>query len=60
MTICERFLCVLTRNWIKNWYTRLTQVQHLAGLLPVTGRSRGTGHPGLVFNRGGELLSLIP
>ncbi len=24
-------------------------VQHLAGLLPVTGRSRGTGHPGFSF-----------
>ncbi|ENV8998609.1 TraC family protein, partial [Salmonella enterica] len=45
----------------KNWYTRLTWVQHLAGLLPVTGRSQGTGHPGFsFFNRGGELLSFDP
>ncbi|EEA4402694.1 conjugative transfer ATPase, partial [Salmonella enterica subsp. enterica serovar Typhi] len=42
-------------------YTRLTWVQHLAGLLPVTGRSQGTGHPGFsFFNRGGELLSFDP
>ncbi|EAA9303032.1 conjugative transfer ATPase [Salmonella enterica] len=45
----------------KNWYTRLTWVQHLAGLLPVTGRSRGTGNPGFsFFNRGGEILSFDP
>ncbi|SQJ09006.1 Type IV secretory pathway, VirB4 components [Serratia rubidaea] len=38
----------------KHWYTRLTFVQHLAGLLPVTGRETGTGNPGLsFFNRGG-------
>ncbi|MEY8504191.1 conjugative transfer ATPase, partial [Proteus faecis] len=38
----------------KHWYTRLTWVQHLAGLLPVTGRTTGTGHPGWsFFNRGG-------
>ncbi len=28
----------------KHWYSRLTWVQHLAGLMPVTGRSTGTGH----------------
>jgi conjugative transfer ATPase len=45
----------------KHWYTRLTFVQHLAGLLPVTGRERGTGHPGLTFfNRGGGTLTCDP
>ncbi|WP_445012393.1 TraC family protein, partial [Enterobacter hormaechei] len=42
----------------KHWYTRLTWVQHLAGLLPVTGRETGTGHPGFsFFNRGGDTLT---
>ncbi|MEG3127010.1 conjugative transfer ATPase [Pantoea cypripedii] len=45
----------------KNWYTRLTWVQHLAGLLPVTGRETGTGHPGFsFFNRGGDALTFDP
>lgn len=45
----------------KHWYTRLTWVQHLAGLLPVTGRTTGTGHPGWsFFNRGGEVLTFDP
>jgi len=45
----------------KHWYTRLTFVQHLAGLLPVTGRETGTGHPGFsFFNRGGEPLTFDP
>ena len=45
----------------KHWYTRLTWVQHLAGLLPVTGRTSGTGHPGWsFFNRGGGVLTFDP
>ncbi|NMG77743.1 conjugative transfer ATPase, partial [Aromatoleum diolicum] len=41
----------------KHWYTRLTWVQHLAGLLPVTGRETGTGNPGIsFFNRGGDVF----
>lgn len=45
----------------KHWYTRLTWVQHLAGLLPVTGRETGTGNPGLsFFNRGGNTLTVDP
>ncbi|CAI1826724.1 Type IV secretory pathway, VirB4 components [Serratia marcescens] len=45
----------------KHWYTRLTFVQHLACLLPVTGRETGTGNPGLsFFNRGGDLLTVDP
>ncbi|CAI2793486.1 Type IV secretory pathway, VirB4 components [Serratia grimesii] len=45
----------------KHWYTRLTWVQHLAGLLPVTGRETGTGNPGLsFFNRGGDILTVDP
>ncbi|MBN5392206.1 conjugative transfer ATPase [Serratia marcescens] len=45
----------------KHWYTRLTWVQHLAGLLPVTGRETGTGHPGMsFFNRGGDTLTFDP
>ncbi|WP_420497836.1 conjugative transfer ATPase [Xenorhabdus khoisanae] len=45
----------------KHWYTRLTWVQHLAGLLPVTGRSIGTGNPGFsFFNRGGDVLTFDP
>lgn len=45
----------------KHWYTRLTWVQHLAGLLPVTGRETGTGNPGFsFFNRGGDSLTFDP
>lgn len=45
----------------KHWYTRLMWVQHLAGLLPVTGRETGTGHPGFsFFNRGGDVLTFDP
>ncbi|HBQ6181117.1 TPA: conjugative transfer ATPase [Klebsiella pneumoniae] len=45
----------------KHWYTWLTWVQHLAGLLPVTGRTSGTGHPGWsFFNRGGGVLTFDP
>jgi conjugative transfer ATPase len=45
----------------KRWFTRLTWVQHLAGLLPVTGRETGTGHPGFsFFNRGGDILTVDP
>ncbi|MGV7960162.1 conjugative transfer ATPase [Photorhabdus tasmaniensis] len=44
-----------------HWYTRLTWVQHVAGLLPVTGRATGTGNPGLsFFNRGGDVLTFDP
>ncbi|EMY7546345.1 TPA: conjugative transfer ATPase [Escherichia coli] len=45
----------------KQWHTRLMWVQHLAGLLPVTGRETGTGHPGFsFFNRGGDVLTFDP
>jgi conjugative transfer ATPase len=45
----------------KNWYTRLSWVQHLACLLPITGRETGTRHPGIsFFNRGGDTLSFDP
>nr|BFE89565.1 hypothetical protein GCM10020185_01010 [Pseudomonas brassicacearum subsp. brassicacearum] len=45
----------------RNWYTRLMFAQHLANLLPVWGRSTGTGHPGItLFNRGGSPLSFDP
>ena len=41
--------------------SRLVFSSHAANLLPVYGRSRGTGHPGLVFfNRGGEPLVFDP
>ncbi|NDL01257.1 conjugative transfer ATPase [Photorhabdus bodei] len=44
-----------------HWYTRLTWMQHVAGLLPVTGRATGTGNPGLsFFNRGGDVLTFDP
>ncbi|WP_323872831.1 conjugative transfer ATPase [Xenorhabdus doucetiae] len=44
-----------------HWHTRLSWVQHLTGLLPVTGRSTGTGHPGFsFFNRGGAPLTFDP
>lgn len=39
----------------KNGYTRPAWVEHLAGLLPLTGRETGTGHSGMSFiNRGGD------
>jgi len=41
--------------------SRLVFSSHVANLLPVYGRSRGTGHPGLVFfNRGAEPLVFDP
>ncbi len=41
--------------------SRLLFTSHTASLLPVYGRSRGTGHPGLVFfNRGAEPLVFDP
>jgi len=40
---------------------RLTFTQPVANLVPVYGRSRGTGNPGFTFfNRGGEPLSFDP
>lgn len=54
-------MCFNPQTDKKHWYTRLTWVQHLAGLLPVTGRTTGTGHPGWsFFNRGGEVLTFDP
>ncbi len=45
----------------RHWYTRLLFVQHVANLLPLWGRSLGTGHPGITFfNRGGAPLSFDP
>ena len=41
--------------------SRLVFSSHAANLLPVYGRSRGTGHPGLIFfNRGAEPLTFDP
>jgi len=41
--------------------SRLMFSQHIANLMPVYGRSRGTGRPGLTFfNRGAEPLSFDP
>lgn len=40
---------------------RLVYAHHLANLLPVYGRSVGTGHPGILgFNRGGEGFQCDP
>ena len=44
-----------------NRKSRLVFSSDLARLLPFYGRSRGTGHPGMVFfNRGGEPLTFDP
>jgi len=41
--------------------SRLTFASHIAALLPLYGRSRGTPHPGMWFwNRGGEPLWIDP
>lgn len=41
--------------------TRLTFASHIAALLPLYGRARGTAHPGFWFwNRGGEPLLVDP
>ena len=41
--------------------SRLVFSSHVANLLPLYGRSRGTGHPGLVFfNRGAEPFAFDP
>ncbi len=54
-------MCFNPQKDKKHWYSRLTWVQHLAGLMPVTGRSTGTGHPGFsFFNRGGAPLTFDP
>lgn len=54
-------MCFNPQKDKKHGYSRLTWVQHLAGLLPVTGRSTGTGHPGFsFFNRGGAPLTFDP
>lgn len=54
-------MCFNPQKDKKHWYTRLTWVQHLAGLLPVTGRDTGSGNPGFsFFNRGGDVLSFDP
>ncbi len=45
----------------RSWYTRLLFAQHVANLLPLWGRSVGTGNPGITFfNRGGAPLSFDP
>jgi conjugative transfer ATPase len=45
----------------RQWYTQLIFAQHAANLLPVWGRSRGTGHPGITFfNRGGDVVTVDP
>jgi conjugative transfer ATPase len=45
----------------RQWYTQLMFAQHAANLLPVWGRSQGTGHPGImVFNRGGGVVTVDP
>lgn len=45
----------------KHWYTQLMFAQHLANLLPVWGRSSGTGNPGITFfNRGGGTVTFDP
>ncbi|MGR3808205.1 conjugative transfer ATPase [Pasteurella testudinis] len=42
-------------------YTKFNFVQHIANLIPVFGRSTGTGHPGITyFNRGGAPLDFDP
>lgn len=54
-------MCFNPKQDKNNWYTRLTWVQHIAGLLPVTGRETGTGNPGFsFFNRGGDVLNFDP
>ncbi len=54
-------MCFNPQKDKKHWHSRLTWVQHLAGLLPVTGRSTGSGHPGFsFFNRGGAPLTFDP
>ena len=41
--------------------SRLTYTHHIARLLPLYGRGRGTGHPGhLAFNRVGEIFAVDP
>ena len=39
----------------------LIYAQHAANLVPIYGRGRGTGHPGMLFyNRGGEVFTADP
>ncbi len=63
---CDAFVRNLPMNYEpaldrKARRSRLMFGTHLTSLLPVYGRSRGTGNPGLLFwNRGGEPLSFDP
>ena len=42
-------------------YAKINMAQHIANLLPVFGRSTGTGNPGMLFwNRGGQPLAFDP
>ena len=42
-------------------YAKINMAQHIANLLPVFGRSTGTGHPGMLFwNRGGQPVAFDP
>lgn len=45
----------------KQWYSQLIFAQHLANVMPVWGRSLGTGNPGITFfNRGGGTVTFDP
>jgi len=45
----------------KEWYTSFTFAQHIANLIPVWGRSLGSGRPALsFFNRGGGPVTADP
>ncbi len=45
----------------KRLYTKFNFVQHITNLLPIFGRSQGTGNPGMTyFNRGGASLDFDP
>ena len=42
-------------------YAKINMAQHIANLLPVFGRSTGTGNPGMLFwNRGGQPFAFDP
>ena len=53
-------MCIRDRDRVSR-RSRLVFSRHIANLLPLYGRSRGTGNPGLVFfNRGAEPLVFDP
>lgn len=66
LLLLDRYICNLPMRFRaadekNNRRSRYVFASHLAAMLPIYGRTRGTGHPGiLTFNGGGEPLAVDP